>query len=822
MTKKIFLKPLAVLMFLLLAYDISFGVEAGISSRKCKVKYLIGRVEYKKVSGKWKKLRLNSILRTGYEVRTYIESSVILVTDEGTELNIGEKSMIKIKTLKQDPKLKTRKSEIQIKVGNLYAKVKKLSSKRSSFMFETPVATAAIRGTKLELNVSGKGTSIKVFEGLVFVKPRKGRGANVRYNQKTFIKKGQSKVRVEVLAEPPPKDPDTTNVDTSAVDTSGTDTTVATDTTSTDTTSVDTSSVRDTTVTDTTNIDTVVTVDTTNTKEDTVVVQDTTNADTVSVRDTSSTDSSSGSAGAGLVVDNLPPFVDAPQVVVSGKVAIGGRVKINGKETSVGATGNFKMVTNLKFGKNIIRVASKVGAKVEKKKINIEYRPKLKLEVSNIVDGAVVTSSVITLDVKVTQGARFSVNGLPVGVNKVAVKPGANVIKVKAWDRWGRQEEQSFNVTYEVKKDFFLNVITPVNGSVSVTKIVVSGSTMPGSEVTVDGQNVTVSSTGAFKYIIPIPDEDGDYSIEIISERGSNRKTETREVSYKKKKIPLSLVVTSPAEGEIISSNPLSVSGIAVGATEVHANGRSLPVGTSGNFNTMFRLAEKDIGDYALNVTALNDDEDISKEINLVIDGTSPRINISIPRVSFVGSVGNATKQNVLKVFVNDNTPDDKIILSAEINGEKIDVETSSGSREEISLELGKNKYKITAHDMANNISNVLVGEITSIPKPPRINLINPRTPFYRVSGIPPAPMGGRRPAVDVEVEIDDGIGDEPENIVFVKATGRYGSVTLYNESGYVYSKEIEIGKGQNRIEITVKDIAGNITNKVLNILWQD
>lgn len=53
--------------------------------------------------------------------------------------------------------------------GTLMTNVKKLVDEKSSFEFETPTATAAIRGTILGLDVTKDKTLVKVYEGTVTV-----------------------------------------------------------------------------------------------------------------------------------------------------------------------------------------------------------------------------------------------------------------------------------------------------------------------------------------------------------------------------------------------------------------------------------------------------------------------------------------------------------------------------------------------------------------------------------------------------------------------------------------------------------------------------
>jgi hypothetical protein len=120
---------------------------------------------------------------------------------EGSTIRLDENTTMEIATLQENAN-GTQATKVSILSGTVLSDVKKLMNNRSKFEFETPTATASIRGTKLGLEVSSDKTAIKVYEGEVMVTPKGGTAAlSVKANQMTTIVKGQKTSAVEALNE---------------------------------------------------------------------------------------------------------------------------------------------------------------------------------------------------------------------------------------------------------------------------------------------------------------------------------------------------------------------------------------------------------------------------------------------------------------------------------------------------------------------------------------------------------------------------------------------------------------------------------------------
>jgi hypothetical protein len=177
---------------LLLLVPISYSQE-----RKCSIKSLVGTVKIRKGDGAtWIDARPNMPLKEKDAVRTFVESEAELATSEGSVLKLGENSTFELSTLQSSSDAQNTK--VKLLNGSLISNVKKLVNTKSSFEFETPTATAAIRGTIVGLDVTREKTLIKVYEGKVFVTPQgSNNGTELNPNQMASVIKGQKEIKVE-------------------------------------------------------------------------------------------------------------------------------------------------------------------------------------------------------------------------------------------------------------------------------------------------------------------------------------------------------------------------------------------------------------------------------------------------------------------------------------------------------------------------------------------------------------------------------------------------------------------------------------------------
>jgi len=197
---------MALFSALLLSWQPLFAAADVVEERVCTVAGLIGSVQvryspnYKKmrrepavakgmaasiVSGsiteEWSDLRQGMAVGEKCEIKTGPESEVRLETADGTILRVEENSLVEVAILQavtkkaksKDPAPETTvNAKFKLFYGSLVSNVKKIMRENPNVKFETPTATAAIRGTVIEVEVGrNTNTLIRAFDGTIHVSP---------------------------------------------------------------------------------------------------------------------------------------------------------------------------------------------------------------------------------------------------------------------------------------------------------------------------------------------------------------------------------------------------------------------------------------------------------------------------------------------------------------------------------------------------------------------------------------------------------------------------------------------------------------------------
>lgn len=146
-------------LYALFVFALSFGGSLSAELASAKVTKVVGTVTKVSSNGDKSPLTKGTILKEGDAVIARDLSSVELIFSNGSEVTVEENSSVKIETLKQEAfssgqsyeQLKADPSKSQtllgLDYGSLDFHVKKLQS-GSTFDIETPLGTAAIRGTR--------------------------------------------------------------------------------------------------------------------------------------------------------------------------------------------------------------------------------------------------------------------------------------------------------------------------------------------------------------------------------------------------------------------------------------------------------------------------------------------------------------------------------------------------------------------------------------------------------------------------------------------------------------------------------------------------
>jgi hypothetical protein len=731
------------------------GAASGTEERVT-VNQIVGQVEVRSGgTSNWRPARVGMPVKMGWDMRTYVESNAELMFANGTILKIGENSVVTLAKLVSDASSGTSSSNVKVGTGQIWANVKKLTSAKSTFEFETPTAVASIRGTKLGISVGTGGTSVDVYEGLVMVKRRGSNQETPVGNRQRAVINGQGQgVQLETMTS---QKADSLFKDPFAG-----------------------------------------------------VIADTTGK--------------GGTDTTGIVLNITTPAQNAvmkdPQVTVKGSMSPKGIVLVSGKEVTVGADGSFTSPVDLVLGSNTIPINAVVGNLTRSVDVVVEYHPSLQLTVGNVTDNMEVQVPDLALEIDVTTGARFSVNGAE-GDARLTLKPGNNTITVRAWNQWNESVERRYTVRYKVPGNLTISLTSPTGDTIREPMILVSGVTIPGAKVYVNSQPATVSPQGTFTMRVPLPDEPDLYTVEVQAQLGDNEVTTEKSVYYQPRREPLHLTINSPVDGQKITAPQIRIAGKTSANAQLSVNGKTVNIPAQGLINTELQVGEQEIGDYQLEITASDETGEMTKSLNLTVDGTSPQINTSIPSVTVTGIGGQATRSGRLTVQVMDRTPDDQITLSVDDNGSVDEMQMEGGSRQDVTLEAGKNAYVIKAVDMARNPSNVVRGEIYYLPGPLSITMIEPTTTDIDIGDLPPLPRETERPKLGIELEIEDGINDVPETIKYCRITGMGQSVLLKQDGNtYRYTGEVQLTLNTvNMFTIQSEDLAGNTVTKTITVI---
>lgn len=530
--------------FLLLGFSSSLLAQTEI--RKCSIKSMIGSVKIRRGAAvNWVDARPNMPLREKDAIRTFIESEVELETTEGTSLKVGENSTIEMAVFLTNGE--TQNTKVRILNGSLMSNVKKLVTTKSSFEFETPTATAAIRGTIVGFNVSKEKTVIKVYEGTVLVSSGGTKSTVVlKENQMASITNGQKNIPIEKLEENSQRQPvkinDSVKVDSVKIDSLKT-VNIA------DSAAAKKSSL-DTTKLPIKNIPIKSSKDSIYQPDNGIVkgVPDNANLQRKAPVENSIIDPISSKASVldfivSSPIDGLE--LTKPNFQIKGKVSRGADVIVNSTRQQVAQDGSFsgQVTTPNRPGDYVIEFEAILNGKSQKISRTVRYKPLLQLTVLSPSDRQEFNKSIIPISGKVTPGAEVVVNSIKLLVTSdgsfngqlvIPNEEGEILIEIES-SLDGKTQRAVKTVFY--KPEYHFVVTSPAEKQiVNSTQIQIKGTVQPSSsDITVNGTKVTVSPSGVFIGVISIPDEEGDVQLEFDVNSSGVSHSEHRSIIYKKK-----------------------------------------------------------------------------------------------------------------------------------------------------------------------------------------------------------------------------------------------------------------------------------------------
>lgn len=167
-------KRYAVTALVLFAIVLSFSAnvraaESGTNEAVVTVIQGTARV-YLKGAATGRLLKRGDTLQKDQEVKVAEKSRMEIRFPDGTVMRLSEKSHLKMNQLSYNKQTDDKNVKVDLSVGKLWAKVKKLTTPDSSVEVRTSNAVAGVRGTVYRVNVEeDKSALVKVYDGSVYV-----------------------------------------------------------------------------------------------------------------------------------------------------------------------------------------------------------------------------------------------------------------------------------------------------------------------------------------------------------------------------------------------------------------------------------------------------------------------------------------------------------------------------------------------------------------------------------------------------------------------------------------------------------------------------
>jgi hypothetical protein len=157
------------LFMMVLSGPATFGAEPAKNDAVVTAVQGTARV-FTKGSATGRVLKKGDVLKKEHEIRVAEKSRIEIRFPDGTVMRLAEKTRLKMNEVMYNKQTDGKKVNVNLSVGKLWAKVKKLTTPDSSVVVETSNAVAGVRGTVYRVNVEeDKSALVKVYDGSVYV-----------------------------------------------------------------------------------------------------------------------------------------------------------------------------------------------------------------------------------------------------------------------------------------------------------------------------------------------------------------------------------------------------------------------------------------------------------------------------------------------------------------------------------------------------------------------------------------------------------------------------------------------------------------------------
>lgn len=126
------------------------------AQRTASITEINGQVEVKASKGTWEPAQVGMLLKAGDSVRTKASSWALLNVDgtgETATVEVKQNSELNMATLLKDEEKGTQTTMLDLSLGEVLIKAKKLHSEKSKFEVKTPTSIVGVRGTTFSVAV---------------------------------------------------------------------------------------------------------------------------------------------------------------------------------------------------------------------------------------------------------------------------------------------------------------------------------------------------------------------------------------------------------------------------------------------------------------------------------------------------------------------------------------------------------------------------------------------------------------------------------------------------------------------------------------------
>ena len=186
------MKKFAYTLIAAVIFFFSFQAQLLADTGEVHIKSITGLVQVQAPGGEWDKARPDQALTPGDKVRSFLESSAVLVFSDGSEFQLRENTALDIKDISREQAGPREKTELKLNLGSLHYKVPPKKEKTSEYKIHSSTSIVGITGTEGVMTARGgfKATENILIEGATYNTDDQGHDGQYQNSGNIFMREG--------------------------------------------------------------------------------------------------------------------------------------------------------------------------------------------------------------------------------------------------------------------------------------------------------------------------------------------------------------------------------------------------------------------------------------------------------------------------------------------------------------------------------------------------------------------------------------------------------------------------------------------------------